>query len=76
MSNYTCHCTKPATWFVRVVPAREVVLVEGHIPEFVLGVRSIASWAACDEHLAEATRGLVESNDLDDAVLVIRPEGE
>jgi hypothetical protein len=74
MSEHTCHCQQPATWMLRVVPTREVSLVEGHLAEVVLGTQGVDRWAVCDEHLAEAGRSLVERNDMDNAVLVVRPE--
>lgn len=81
MSGSKCHCSKPATWFVRVVPTREVRLVEGNLPEVVLAVQSVDLWASCDAHVAEAARGLIErrlaeGKDMDDVVLVLRPERE
>ncbi len=76
MSQHRCHCRQPATWTARVVPAREVVLVEGHLPEYVLAPSSVDTWAACDEHVAEAMRNLVERNDMAGAQLVLRREGE
>jgi hypothetical protein len=76
MTEHKCHCKAPATWMLRIVPTREVVLTEGHLPQVILGARGVATWAACDDHLAEAGRSLIEGNSMEDAVLVLRPEGE
>jgi hypothetical protein len=76
MTENRCHCKKPATWFARIVATREVTIVEGRLPEVVLGTYGIDSWAACDEHLAEASRSLIERNDMENNVLVLRQEGE
>jgi hypothetical protein len=42
---HRCHCEKPADWLLLAFP---------HTDE----IRSAASWAVCDAHLAEAARWL------------------
>ncbi len=74
MSASQCHCRKPATWLGRIVATREVTIKEGHLPEVVLGTYGIDSWAACDKHLAEALRSLVDRNDMENNVLLVRQE--
>jgi hypothetical protein len=76
MSDHKCHCQQPATWMIRVVPTREVVLVEGHLPEVILAPRSIDTWATCDQHLAESARSVTIRNDMDNAMLVLTAEGD
>jgi hypothetical protein len=74
MSEHKCHCEQSATWMIRVVPTREVHLVEGHLPEIILAPRSVDTWAVCDEHLADAARSVSDRNDMDAAVLVLSAE--
>jgi hypothetical protein len=46
MSAHRCHCVEPATWMVRAVePSGDA--------------RAISVWASCDDHLAEAARGVL-----------------
>lgn len=74
MSDHRCHCLEPATWTLRIVPAREVVLTEGHYPNLVLDTMSVDAWATCDEHLAEAAEHLRRRNDDPATVMTLRSE--
>ena len=76
MSEHKCHCHAPAAWFLRVVPTRQAVLVEGHLAETILADYAEDTWAVCHEHITGAAIELVARNDMTSAVLILRPEEE
>ena len=76
MSQHKCHCLEPATWFLRLVPTSQVVLKEGDYKSIVLAHSSVATWATCDEHLAEAARKITEQNTTEGGLLVLHREDD
>lgn len=68
MNENRCHCKAPAPWLLRIVP--KSTSSKGGSSN----VYAVDSWAACDEHVAEAARKLIARNNMSANLLVLRDE--